>query len=192
MSPRSLSGHACRPQVPRWRRPRRCLLKGCGQWFRPTHPCCRYCSAACRRAARRWQRWRAQQQYRASRNGRQHRQQQGRRYRERRRNRPPPAAPACPRRSTARAAGVGSNGGAACEGKRILKKSVAEPQRPCDRPGCYVLLAAGSACTTRRFCCVLCRSALRCVLDRETRWRRRRRRGLRRPGRRVRQRSRGP
>jgi hypothetical protein len=194
MDPALLSGRANRPQEPRWRR-RRCLLKGCGQWFRPTHPRCRYCSQACRVAARRWQHWRAQQRYRASRNGRQHRQQQGQRYRQRCRSRPPPLPPPLPACSPASAwcaAGVRNRGGAACEGKRTLQKTIAGPLGPCDRPGCYVLCAGGAADTSRRFCCGLCRRALRCVLDREARWRRRRRRGLRRPGRRARRPIRGP
>lgn len=191
MDPALLSGRASRPQEPRWRRARRCLLKGCGHWFRPTHPRCRYCSLACRAAARRWQCWRAQQRYRASRNGRQHRQQQGQRYR----SRPPPPPPqpgACPPTSASRAAGVPRSSAAPCEGKRILKKTAADPHWPCDRPGCYVLFGGASAGTTRRFCCVLCRRALRCVLQREAQWRRRRRRGLRRPGRRPRRPIRGP
>jgi hypothetical protein len=192
MDPALLSGRASRPQEPRWRHQRRCLLKGCGQWFRPTHPRCRYCSLACRVAARRWQRWRAQQHYRASRNGRQHRQQQAQRYRQRSRSRPPPSLPPCPPASASGAAGVASSGAASCEGKRILKKSAAGPRWPCHRSGCYVLFAVGTAGTTRRFCCVLCRRALRCVLEREARWQRRRRRGLRRPGRRPRQSIRGP
>ena len=196
MDPALLSGRGRRPQEPRRRRQRRCLLKGCGQWFRPTHPRCHYCSLACRAAARRWQRWRAQQHYRASGNGRQHRQQQGQRYRQRCRNRPPPAPPSPPPAdrpaASSCAAGAASHTSGACEGKRILKKTIAGPLWPCDRPGCYVLCAGAAAGTTRRFCCVLCRRALRCVLQREARWRRRRRRGLRRPGRRPRRATRGP
>jgi hypothetical protein len=72
------------------------------------------------------------------------------------------------------------------------KKKQKNPLCPCDRPGCYVLFPIGAACQVRRFCCALCRKALRCVLEREARWRRRRRRGLRRPGRRSRARVRGP
>lgn len=189
------------PPRPRWRR-RRCLLKGCGQWFQPTHPHCRYCSVACREAARRWQRWRAQQKYRASRHGRQQRQQQARRYRQRGQSRlplgppPPPASPA-PADPTVAAAAVcaaatASASDATSEGKRLLEKSANTPLCPCDRPGCYVLLAGAGPYQPRRFCCALCRKALRCVLQREARWRRRRRRGLRRPGRRPRRRIRGP
>jgi hypothetical protein len=187
MGPLSLSDAARPPQGPRWRRWRRCLLKGCEAWFRPSRPQCRYCSETCRRASQRWRRWRAQQKYRASRNGRDHRQQQARRYRERCQLRPAPIpAPQTPVSSPA------DSSVAAREGKRLLEKIPEGPRCPCDRPGCYVLFPAGSAYNPRRFCCVLCRKALRCVLEREARWRWRRRRGLHRPGRRRRPRVRSP
>jgi len=178
MDPLALSAPLPPLQDPAWQRCRRCLLKGCDHWFRPSRPQCRYCSAACRQAAGRWRRWRAQQKYRASRHGRQQRQQQARRYRQRQPTRSPPAAPAprCPEAAPP----------AAPEGKRLPQKEDQVPLRPCDRPGCYVLFPAGAPCNPRRFCCVLCRRALRCVLDREARRRRRRRRGLRRPGRHAR------
>jgi hypothetical protein len=187
MGPLSLSGHGRRPH--RCCR-RRCLLKGCGQWFLPTHPQCRYCSSSCREAARRWRRWHAQQKYRSSRRGRERRQQQARRYRQRYRNRPPPlATPSAP---AASAAAEPHGNGTPCEGKRAAAKSEDVVLCPCDRPGCYVLFAVGAASQRRRFCCVLCRQALRCVLEREARWRQRRRRGLQPAGRRPRARARGP
>lgn len=170
---------------------RRCLLKGCEQWFRPAHPSCRYCSAACRQAARQWRRWRAQQKYRASAHGRQRRQGQARRYRQRCRSRLAWRRP----RTRARAAGVAAvldPARPAREGKRWAEKSAAVPRCPCDRPGCYVLFPAGPPGSLRRFCCVLCRRALRRVLDREARRRRRRRRGLLEPGRHRRPPPRGP
>jgi hypothetical protein len=187
MCPLSLSAASRPPQGPPWRWTRRCLLKGCGHWFRPTHPLCRYCSPKCRQAADRWRRWRSQQKYRASQNGREHRREQGRRHRQRCRARPspgaaPPVTVSLPADSSL----------APCEGKRLLEKSEKVPLRPCKRPGCYVLFPAGSEYNPRRFCCVLCRKALRCVFEREARWQRRRRRGLRRPGRRRRARARGP
>ncbi len=187
MAPMSLSGHCHRPH--RCCR-RRCLLKGCGQWFQPTHPQCRYCSAACREAARRWRRWHAQQKYRSSHNGQEHRQQQARRYRQRCRNRPPPVSVRSAPAASA-AASLPCNG-RPCEGKRAAAKSKEVVRRPCDRPGCYVLFPVGAAYSRRRFCCVLCRKALRCVLEREARWRQRRRRGLQQAGRRPRARARGP
>ena len=158
MDPMSLSG-----QVPRLHSgERRCLLKGCEQWFQPTHPQCRYCSAACREAARRWRRWHAQQKYRASDNGRTHRQQQARRYRQRCRDRPAPVA-----KEPQSAAALADHNVTSCEGKRPAVKTREVPQCPCDRPGCYVLFPAGGTYHARRFCCVLCRKALRCVLERE-------------------------
>jgi hypothetical protein len=197
MDPVSLSGLPSQPQRPRWQRRRRCLLKGCGQRFLPSHPRCRYCSATCREKARRWRRWRAQQKYRTSRNGRDHRQQQAQRYRQRCRQRPSAAALpplAFPPVTLQSCAAVVPSGGdqTACEGKRLHEKSEKVSLCPCDRPGCYVLFPAGAPCNPRRFCCALCRQALRCVLEREARWRRRRRRGLLPLGRRRRQRVRGP
>jgi hypothetical protein len=187
MDPMSLSGQSHRSH--RCRR-RRCLLKDCGQWFEPTHHQCRYCSAACRAAARRWRRWHAQQKYRSSSNGRQHRQQQARRYRQRCRDRPASGNTAATVASSA-AAELPNNDGPR-EGKRPAEKMPKVPLCPCDRPGCYVLFAAGGSQQRRRFCCVLCRKALRCVLEREARWRQRRRRGLQPAGRRRRARARDP
>jgi hypothetical protein len=182
MCPESFSVSAGPLQGSPWQRPRRCLLKGCDHWFRPTRPQCRYCSAACQQAACRWRRWRAQQKYRQSGNGRQHRQQQARRYRQRRPApvRPPPEPP-----QRHEAPDVAASAAfASSEGKRLGEKSAEVPQRPCDRPGCYVLFAAGASYNPRRFCCSLCRRALRRVLDREAHRRQRRRRGLRPCGRR--------
>ena len=73
---------------PRGPRARRCLLKGCDRWFTPVWPQARYCSEACRRAAARWRRWKAQQRYRQTVRGRACRCAQSRRHRERRRSRP--------------------------------------------------------------------------------------------------------
>ena len=74
----------------RARRPRSrvCLLKGCGQIFRPQQPMTRYCSDVCREKARQWRRWKARQRYRHSPNGKQKRQAQSRRYRQRRKEQP--------------------------------------------------------------------------------------------------------
>jgi hypothetical protein len=177
----SLSDVAVPLQGPPGQRLRRCLLKGCNRLFRPARPQCRYCCTACQQAASRWRCWRAQQKYRQSDHGRQHRQEQARRYRQRHPApaRPPPQPP--PRSEEPEAAADTASAGS--EGKRLGEKSEEVPLRPCDRPGCYVLFATGSVQHPRRFCCVLCRRALRCVLDREARRRQRRRRGLRRCGR---------
>lgn len=163
---------------PPWQRARRCLLKGCERWFLPARSQCRYCSAACAQAARRWRHWRAQQKYRATSNGRRHRQEQARRYR--RRPTPPPQPPLI------QPAAPPTGPPPAPEGKRLAKKDKKDLGQACARPGCYVLFAVSSVYQPRQFCCSLCRRALRCVLDREARRRRRRRRGLRRPGRRPR------
>jgi hypothetical protein len=211
MDPVLLSGISGRPQ--RFRR-RRCLLKDCEQWFVPSHAQCRYCSVACRAIARQWRRWRAQQKYRASRHGRERRQQQACRYRQRWRaastcaasgscaavtassTRPSApvdrAAAACPPMPPTSAAGVGGGSTLGCEGRRAGKKKANSQLCPCARPGCYVLFVVVAAKPQRRFCCALCRKAMRRVLDREARWWQRRRRGLRRPGRRLRRQTRGP
>jgi hypothetical protein len=187
MDPMSLSGHG--RQARRGGR-RRCLLKDCERWFQPTHPQCRYCSAACRSAARRWRRWHAQQKYRSSANGRAHRQQQARRYRQRCRRRPSPVGMASAAASSA--AVLPDRDATPRAGKRAVEKKQNIPLCPCDRPGCYVLFAAGRPPQRRLFCCALCRNALRCVRQREARWRQRRRRGLQPVGRRRRPRARSP
>lgn len=73
------------------RRPRTrcCLLKGCEQRFHPRQAHQRYCSDGCRKAARKWSRWKAQERYRESAAGQQKRNDQSRRYRERVKDRKP-------------------------------------------------------------------------------------------------------
>ncbi len=78
---------------PPGRRPRRrcCLLKGCEKRFWPQQAGQRYCGDECRQAARRWSRWKAQQNYRATAAGKEKRNGQSRRYRQRVRSRQPAA-----------------------------------------------------------------------------------------------------
>jgi hypothetical protein len=64
-------------------RPRRCLLKGCEQNFRPWHAQQRYCSTSCRQAARAWSQWKARRKYRTTARGKQKRSWQSQRYRKR-------------------------------------------------------------------------------------------------------------
>ena len=73
------------------RRPRMrcCLLKGCEQRFHPRQARQRYCSERCRKAARKWSRWKAQERYRETAAGQQKRNGQSRRYRERVKSRKP-------------------------------------------------------------------------------------------------------
>ena len=73
-------------------RARLCLLKGCEKRFHPRQACQRYCSQGCRDAARKWDRWKAQQRYRETAAGQQKRNGQSRRYRERVKSRKPPEA----------------------------------------------------------------------------------------------------
>ena len=83
-------GAGRRKRLARRPRMRRCLLKGCEQRFHPQQARQRYCSERCRRAARKWSRWKAQQAYRATVVGKQKRNGQSRHYRERVRSRKPP------------------------------------------------------------------------------------------------------
>src|SRR5439155_300147 len=69
-------------------------VKGCEQRLHPRQArqrYCWYCGAECRKAARRWSRWKAQERYRETRAGKQKRNGQSRRYRERVKSRKPPA-----------------------------------------------------------------------------------------------------
>jgi hypothetical protein len=81
---------ARRRRLPRRPRMRRCLLKGCEERFAPRQARQRYCSEACREAAREWSQWKAQERYRATRAGKQQRNGQSQRYRERVKSRKPP------------------------------------------------------------------------------------------------------
>jgi len=146
------------------RRRRRCLLKGCERWFRPAYPQSRYCSPACREAAKRWRRATASRRYRASEAGRARRRAQQQRYRQRRRER---AATA-----TATAA---ADAPPACEGQRPACPGESFVACRCARPGCYVTFWVQPDRSCRRFCSLACRLALRRVLDREARYRQRRR-----------------
>ena len=141
-------------------RPRRCLLKGCERLFWPRRPQARYCSEGCQQAARRWRRRQANQRYRASDQGRERRRDQSRRYRQRLHE----------RRSTS------ADVAAQREGQRPASPSEDSLTRRCERPGCYELFPVTHEHSSQRFCSLACRLALRRVLDRESRYRARRRR----------------
>jgi hypothetical protein len=149
-----------RQESRRPRRARRCLLKGCECWFAPAYPQSRYCSPACREAARRWRRAQASRRYRASAAGRQRRRAQQRRYRQRRRQRTAASA----------------DGSASREGQRPACPGEDFVECLCARPGCYITFWAKPVRSSRRFCSLACRLALRRVLDREASYRQRRRR----------------
>jgi len=144
------------------RRQRRCLLKGCERWYQPLRPQSRYCSAACRQAARQWRRCQASRRWRATPQGQERRREQAQRYRQRQRERKRLAASA--------------DEPAVCEGQRPASVDQESCERMCDRPGCYVIFVVVAAQLCRRFCSVACRLALRRVLDREARYRQRQRR----------------
>ena len=138
-------------QAPACCRQRLCLLKGCERPFQPRHPLARYCSAACRQAARRWSRWRANQRYRASDQGHRHRREQSRRWRTRAAQRQSPVSPdQCP-----------------CEG---YHKAEPGEEFCCARPGCYQRFTRSTRSPLQCFCSCSCRQALRRVFRRELRW----------------------
>jgi hypothetical protein len=142
------------------------LLKGCERIFRPDRPQVRYCSDACRQEARHWQRWHSACLYRRTEEGQERRREQSRRYRQRVKQRV--------KQRTAEASRL--EAAAACEGQRPEINLDDFAGRPCDRPGCYVLIALRPCSPQQRFCSCSCRLALRCVIEREARWRWRRER----------------
>ncbi len=134
-------------------RRRLCLLKGCERTFHPAHPLSRYCSAECKAAARRWRQRTANRDYRSSPQGKERRREQSRRYRTRIGQRK--AAENTPREG--------------CEGYPY-----APPEKFfCQRPGCYEHVLPTARSPRQRFCSWACRNALRRVVVRERRWRRR-------------------
>ena len=150
-----------RPEGCHHHRPRQCLLKGCERLFWPRQPQSRFCSEACRQAARRWRRRKASQEYRATEKGRQRRQEQSRRYRQRQGEHVPTAS---------------ADEEALCEGQRPAPAEENSATRRCARPGCYEFFAIPPEHSGKRFCSIACRLALRRVLDREARYQARRRR----------------
>jgi hypothetical protein len=148
-------------------RQRRCLLKECERFFRPQRPQSRFCSAACRLQARRWRRWRAGQRYRCSAGGKAKRRSQSQRYRQR-------------LQEAAAANETAVNPTTAGEGQRPAFCGQKYCLHSCARPGCYVLFVVSQRSPCQKFCSVLCRQALRRVLDREKKWQRRRDERLRR------------
>ena len=141
------------PHVPeRVARQRRCLLKGCEANFKPSHPLSRYCSDACRHAAKKWAQQRANRRYRGSLHGKQTRREQAARYRRR-----------VKERETVSTEVVRSG----WEGYKSLEPD----EKYCCRPGCYEIFKVTSRSPLKRFCNSDCRRALRAVLVREKRWR---------------------
>jgi hypothetical protein len=119
----------------------------------PHHPLCRYCSEACRHAARCWSRWLANQKYRAPPAGEQCRREQSRRRRKRQRER------------------LSADANKACVG---YHKDDEGKKFCCHRPGCYERYNRTARSPRKKFCSAACRMALRRVLVREARWAKRR------------------
>jgi hypothetical protein len=190
------------PERPKGCRQRRCLLKGCERPFWPKCPQARYCGVACQQAAERWRKRRSSRTYRVSDHGRVKRREQARQHRQRRREQrlvptalaPPAVAASPPAASTstepaavpastepaasaaAAAPGASAAGLAWCVGQRPVVGCEDFPRRRCARPGCYVWFGVPHDHSSKRFCSVACRLALRRVLDREARYGARRRR----------------
>lgn len=97
--------------------------------------------------------WQAGRRYRASEQGKECRRQQAVRYRERVRRR--------------QVAAEEPDGGEGHQEEADSEKI------PCSRPGCYELFAPERRSPLKKFCCALCRKALRRVRQREARWKRR-------------------
>ena len=173
MGPSQYSVAGNTAQVPKASaRCRRCLLKGCERSYRPRHPQSRYCSEACRVAARRWRRRQASRTWRATVQGKICRREQCKRYRRR--------IPLVVLSEEDPVIHVEVEADlAACEGQRPAAIPEDFSIRMCERPGCYEWFVVDSEYASQRFCCSLCRRALRNVLDREARYRRRRRKGYR-------------
>ena len=137
------------------RRPRArcCLLKGCNQSFHPRQSNQRYCSAECRKAARKWSRWKAQQRYRATKSGKAKRNGQSGRYRERVRSRKLPEPEAVD------------------EVARVVTTEHFFNQFR-DRPGCYEGFTRQRRSPMQHYCSQACRHAMDRVRKRERRWKR--------------------
>jgi hypothetical protein len=118
----------------------------------------RYCSEGCQAEVRRWQIWRARLHYRQTESGKAARREQGKRRRARLKERDELAGEA---HAPEQGAGVGHQ-----DRQRSSFFS-------CARPGCYDLILFSAHTPLRRFCSCGCRNALRSVLLREARWKRR-------------------
>lgn len=135
------------------RRPRQrcCLLKGCERRFQPRQAGQRYCSEDCRKAARKWSRWKAQQRYRETVAGKAKRNAQSRCYRQRTKSR------------------EASDPEAVKQAARVITPEHFFRAR-LRRPGCYERFAPERRSPLQRFCSQACRRALERVEERERRW----------------------
>ena len=197
------SGRPAEPaERPKGCRQRLCLLKGCEQPFWPECPQARYCSEACQQSAEHWRKQRSSRTYRVSDHGRAQRREQARQHRQRRREQrlmpralAPPAVASSPPAATTSAEPAAvpastepaASAAAAASGVSAAGLTWRVGQRPalgcqdcawrrCARPGCYEWFAVQHDHSSKRFCSVACRLALRRVLDREERYLARRRR----------------
>ena len=150
--PRKRQAGGRRKQSGRRPRQRCCLLKGCEQRFHPRQAGQRYCSEDCRKAARKWSRWKAQQRYRETVAGKAKRNEQSRCYRQRAKTR------------------EASDPEAVKRGREGNHYRNIFFEHACDRPGCYERFAPERRSPLQRFCSQACRRALERVEERERRW----------------------
>lgn len=145
--------------------PRLCLLKDCDRWFHPRHHSQRYCGQTCVELAKSWCELLAQRKYRSSDGGKACRCEQARRQRLKIRL----------QRERVESRATEQQVSATQDTSVGHPHVIPEGFCPCHRPGCYVLFARSDRSPLQCFCSPLCRQALRRVLLREARWRRRRR-----------------
>ncbi len=134
-------------------RTRHCLRKGCGRAFRACHPASRYCSDECRQEVRRWQNRRYGQRYRKTGKGKAKRSSQARNRRRRVKE----------QKRTEYTAAAGSVGQHNEQHQGVI----------CARPGCYEYVLPTRHSPGQKYCSKPCSSAMRCVSERERRWRER-------------------
>lgn len=135
-----------------WRE-RNCLLKGCGRKFLGKSPLSRYCSEKCVQEARDWSEKRARERYCQTENGKAHRRKQSQEYRQRNKQH---GCDKCEEKLE-------------CEGDHYA----APEGNICGRPGCYNRVIPTRRSPCKKYCSQGCSLAMRCVLERERRWRER-------------------
>lgn len=141
---------------------RRCFRKDCGNRFRPNCWNQRYCQHPhCLREVRRWYAAKRQRKRRAS---AEHRQQHAQAERQRRIQKKQQAASRDPSSQ--------ENAATAEQERRAWSRSKNFHEDFCDRPGCYEPRRT-SFRAPAKYCGDQCRRAVRRVLDRERKWKRR-------------------
>lgn len=149
--------------------PRTCLRQDCNCVFLPGHWNQRYCREPdCARRLRRWQAAKRQRHHRSDpENGRKHAKAERQRRRRRREENRDRIAGSSPRSHT-------SNPDPVEPVSRAWSRSETIPENFCDRPGCYKPVRP-SRRAPAHYCSDPCRQAMRRVLDRERKYKQRKR-----------------